>query len=499
MSERLHKAEIHCFSQDGRHILLDVRRSKVFDITPLERDILASSEGTPLEALGYELNRAHKGNEEVERALERLQELGVIAFEPTPPPAVGEVPPSTITDLELNIAQDCNLRCRYCIVEQGSFGGRRQQMSREVSRQAVDFVLQESGENEFCYLTFFGGEPMLNFGLIKDTVTYSQAQAARHDKRIAYHIITNGTLFNEDNIAFIKKHKISVQLSLDGPPAVHDRLRPTASGRGSYATITAHLPQLLADYAERVTIRATVTRYNSAILELLDHLTGLGVGSVGLYFVQGDGEDYALDLSAREKLKVGYTELARRFLVEAPQGDFSAAGFFTHFLAHFCSGLKRRTFCGAGVRMLGVSASGGLYPCAYLAEMEDYRVGHVATGMDREKLVRWRSYLDVDRKPLCQSCWARYMCGGGCLSAAIKYGGTPHRPYEADCDLIRHLAQLIMWIYQELKEKHPDVFLQYLLRSPSTDMEGRGIANIVRAMNLGTTRPAVPAGERSSE
>ena len=217
MVERLHKAEIHCFNQDGRHILLDVRRSKVLDITPLERDILASSEGTPLEALCYELSKVQEYRE-IERALERLQELGIIASEPISPPAVGEVPPSTITDLELNIAQDCNLRCRYCIVEQGGFGAQRQQMSRGVGQQAVDFILQESGENEFCHLTFFGGEPMLNFGLIEDTVTYSQAQAARHDKRIAYLIATNGTLFNEDNIAFIKKNKIGIQLSLDGPP-----------------------------------------------------------------------------------------------------------------------------------------------------------------------------------------------------------------------------------------------------------------------------------------
>ncbi len=497
MSERLHKAEIHCFSQDGRHILLDVRQSRVFGITPLERDILTAPQGTPLEALLYELRKEHEAGK-IERALESLKGLGIIAFEPLPLSEVGEVLPSIITDLELNIAQDCNLRCRYCIVEQGGFGARRYQMSPEVGRQAVDFVLRESGEEELCYFTFFGGEPMLNFGLIEDMVAYSQAQAARHGKRMAYLIVTNGTLFEDDNIAFIKKHKISVQVSLDGPPAVHDRLRPMASGRGSYATIVAHLPQLLADYAERVSIRATVTRYNSSILELLDHLTGLGVGRVGLNYVEGDGDDYALDLPAREQLKVGYAELARRFLAGAPEGDFSAAGFFAHFMAHFCSGLKRRTYCGAGVRMLGVSASGGLYPCPYLAEREDYRVGHVATGVDRERLARWRSYLDVDRKPLCQSCWARYMCGGGCLSAAIKYGGTPHRPYEADCDLIRHLAQLIMWIYLELKEKHPDAFLQYLLQSPSSDMRaGRSIANILRAMDLGVTRPPVPAGERS--
>lgn len=301
---------------------------------------------------------------------------------------------------------------------------------------------------------------MLNFALIKHAVTYSQEQAARYGKRMAYLLLTNGTLFNDENIAFIKDHQINVQVSLDGPPAVHDRLRPTASGRGSYEIITASLPQLLADYARHVVIRATITRHSAAAGEILDHLAGLGAGRVGLHYVMGDGnEDYALDPAAREQLKAEYTRLARRFLAGAPAGDFSAAGFFTHYMAYFCTARKRRTFCGAGTSMLRVSASGGLYPCTGLAEREEYRLGHVATGLDREKLTRWQSYLDVDSKPLCRDCWARYICGGGCLSSAIKFGGTPLRPIEAECELLRHLIQLAIWVHLELREKHPQVFL----------------------------------------
>jgi len=300
---------------------------------------------------------------------------------------------------------------------------------------------------------------MLNFALIKQAVTYSQEQAARYGKRMAYLLLTNGTLFNDENIAFIKDHQINVQVSLDGPPAVHDRLRPTASGRGSYEIITANLPTLLADYAGQVVIRATITHHSPPASELLDYLAGFGAGLVSLQHVTGDDEDYALDPSDREQLKAEYTRLARRFLAGAPKGDFSAARFFTHYMAYFCSGRKRRTFCGAGTSMLRVSALGGLYPCTGLAEREEYRLGHVATGLDREKLTRWQSYLDVDNKPLCRGCWARYICGGGCLSSAIKFGGTPLRPIEAECELLRHLIQLAIWVHLELREKHPQVFL----------------------------------------
>jgi uncharacterized protein len=465
--ERLHKVETHCFSQNGCHIVLDVRQSKFFAITPLERDVLAAQEGIPLGTLREELRRRY-GDAEINCALKKLKECGVLLPHPTPPiePEIPTLP--ILTRLELNVAQDCNLRCRYCIAEQGSFGGRRQRMSREVARQAVDFLLQESGEAVSCGLTFSGGEPMLNFRLIRDAVTYGQQEAARHDKLMEFFVKTNGTLFNDQNIVFIKEHQIGVQVSLDGPPAVHDQLRSTASGEGSHDTVIAGLSQLPMDDGSQVSIRATLTRYSPPASELLDYLVGFGAGRVSLYHVMADGEDYALDLATRQQLKAEYTKLAQRFLAGAPEGDLSPASLFVPYLLHFCGGRKRRAFCGAGTSMLGVSASGELYPCHDLAELEEYRLGHVATGLDREKLARWRSYLDVDSKPLCRDCWARYICGGGCLAWAIKSHGTPHWPVEAECDLLRHLIQLAIWVHLELREKHPQVFLS-LFPTPGFD------------------------------
>lgn len=484
MSECLHTVETHYFSQDGCDILLDVRQSRFFAITPLEREILAAREGIPLETLCGELRQTHE-DAEINRALERLKERSVLLPYPTPPVETDALTPLPLTHLTLNVAQDCNLRCRYCIVAQGSFGARRQKMSLEVARQAVDFLLRESGEAGSCELLFFGGEPMLNFAVIKGAVTYSQEQADKRGKQMAYFLFTNGTLFNDESITFIKEHGMKVQISLDGPPAVHDRLRSTASGRGSYEIIAASLPQLLADYARQVIIRATVTRYSPPVAKLLDYLTGFGAGHVKLYHVMADDEGYALDPLALEQLKAEYTGLAQRFLAGAPAGDFSTADFFTPYMAYFCSGQKRRTFCGAGTSMLGVSASGEIYPCPDLAGREEYCVGHVATELDREQLIQWRSYLDVDRKPLCRDCWARYICGGGCLSSAINFRGTPHRPLESECELLRHLIQLAIWVHLELREKHPQVFLSLLPQLwPKLDATGN------RLLDLGA--PAIP-------
>lgn len=461
MSECLHTVETHCFSQDGQHILLDVRRSRFFAITPLEREILAAPEGIPMETLHVRLGQMYQDTE-ISRALERLRKRGLLLSHPASPSEVDTLAFPAITHLQLNVAQDCNLRCRYCIVEQGSFGVPRQQMSREVARQAVDLLLRKSVEAVHCTLTFSGGEPLLNFAVIRDAITYSQEQAARYGKQVHYFLKTNGTLFNDENIAYIKEHRIGVKVSLDGPPAIHDRLRPTASGQGSHDIVVAGLSQLLSDYAEQVFIRATLTRYSPPVSELLDYLTGFGASSVKLLHVMANGEDYALDSATREQLKAEYTKLARRFLVGAPVGDFSVADFFAGYMAHFCSGQKRRLFYNAGVELLVVSASGGLYPHPDLAEQEGYRLGHVTTGLDREKLAWWRSLFDVDSRPVCCDCWARYVCGGGCLSAAIKLHGTPHLPIEAECELLRHLIQLAIWVHLELREKHPQVFLSTL-------------------------------------
>jgi uncharacterized protein len=449
MSECLHPVETHCFSQDEQHIALDVRRSRIFAISLLEWEILAAPEGIPVEALHVLLGQRYPDTE-ISHALERLRKHNLFLSHPAPPEKVSALDFPAITHLQLCAAHDCNLRCKYCIVDQGAFGGPRQRMSRHVARQAVDLLLRESGEAAQCTLGFSGGEPMLNWAVVRDAITYCQEQAARHGKQVHYVLKTNGTLLDDENIAFIKEQRIRVLISLDGPPAVHDRMRPTATGRGSHDVVVAGLSQLLAECAEQVVIRATLTRFGLPVSELLDYLTGFGTDSVGVARVMAQSGDYSLDSAAREQLKAEYTQLARRFLAGAPVE--SAAHFIAGYLAHFRN-RQRRSLDSAGAEYMVVSASGGLYPHPELVEQEGYRLGHVATGLDRDKLAWWRTYLDVDNRPVCRECWARYICGGGCFSAALKFLGTPHQPMEVECELIRHLIQLAIWVQLTLREK----------------------------------------------
>lgn len=459
MSERLHTAETHCIEEGGRYILLNVAQARVFPLSRLEWEILSTPDGTPLPELRGHL--AHKYDEgEVSSTLESLTEREIIVPRPHARARGGTLACPPVTNLLLNVAQDCNLRCAYCLAEEGGFGAKRQNMSVSVARKAVDFLLRESGEAETCTLTFIGGEPMLNFEVIQDVVSYGQQQAARAGKKMKYAISTNGTLFDTDNVSYIKENGIDVQVSLDGPPAVHDRFRVTTAGRASHRDITAALPDLLDGHSDQVSIRATVTRHSPPLLDLLDYLSRLEAGRIVLQYASGNGQEWAIDDPACDRLIGEYAILAGRVLEDVTAGDCSSIGTFGRYLAHFCSGRERRPFCGAGVGLLGVSASGGLYPCTAFAEQEAYRLGDVQAGLDAVELAQWRSNLEVDRKPLCRDCWARYICGGGCLSEAIEQTGSLLRPVETECRIQRRLIELAMWMYLELKEKNPQAFLR---------------------------------------
>lgn len=449
MSECLHALETHCFCQDQQHMVLHIRQNRVFPISLLEREILAVPDGFPSGNLRVHLSERYS-DAEISRAVDRLKKRGLLLSHPAHPEKLDTLVFPAITHLQLSVAQDCNLRCRYCIVEQGSFGGPPQLMSRQVARQATDLLLRESCEEAQCTLSFSGGEPFLNWDVVRDAIVYSRERAAKLGRQVRYIVKTNGTLLDIESVAFIKEERIQVHLSIDGPPAVHDRMRPAISGKGSHDSVLAGLSRLLPGCAEQVLIRPTLTRFSPPLPELLDYLIGLGAGRVGLARVIAGDEDYALDFAAREQLKAEYTGMVRCYLAGAPTD--AADHLVTPFLTQLGSGRQRRVDSAGGESFV-VSASGGIYPHPDLAEQDEYRLGHVETGLDPDKLAWWRAYLDVDNRKVCCGCWARYICGGGCLPAAIKVHGTPDHPIEAECDLIRHLIQLAIWVHLTMRER----------------------------------------------
>ena len=460
---RMFKAEVHCFYRNGNGYALDVRRMLVFDLSPLEAEILALPDNEIA---------LMKLNQQFVRTLNNLEKKGLLRHTPEQPlPVKREVSPE-IDTLELNIAQDCNLRCKYCILEQGSFGARRGRMSAEVAFAAVDFLLRESRESENISLTFTGGEPLLNFKAIKSAVEYAQVEAKRCGKKPKFLIATNGTLFNNEIISFIKENQIEVQVSLDGDEETNDKMRIFPNGRGSYRVISQWLPQLLADYTEKVRLRATLTPRTCDFVASFKHLRQWGAGNAMVNHAGGVEADFRLTYSDCEHLKDSYTHLAQLFLEEALKDDISAKSAFMRYILTLCTGHRHSHYCGAAINMLGISASGKLYPCTNLAEIGSYELGDVWEGVNRQKLSHWRERLgDVDHIPACRNCWARYLCAGGCISMAIGTNSNPWQPDTFECEINRHIIELSVWLYAELRRRNPGVFLLLL---PQTEVNAFG-------------------------
>jgi uncharacterized protein len=460
MLTHVHKPELHLFRHQQRWYCLDVARTRFGPLTPLEREILAIPEGTPIPQVVNRLADGH-GQEAVQGALTELERRRLLLDGPQVKGTPWSPPPRRITRLVMNVAEECNLACRYCIVGQGRFRGRGGLMSREVALRGVDFLLEASGDSLHCKIEFFGGEPLLNFEVIRETVAYGQVAARRRGKQITFGIVTNGTLLNGERIAFLKHSRVHVGVSLDGPPEVHDRMRRFSDGRGSYQATVSHLPLLLADYTDKVHVRTTLTEQQTGAVRTLDHLIGLGFQDIHIGYRGGQGDGDFQSAEARRRLKAAYIRLAHRFLANAIERDFSARYPFLPYLLHFCSNQPRRAYCDAGRRMLGLSADGGLYPCSIFAQLPKYRMGDVWAGLDKSRL-EWLPEINIENDAVCKKCWARCICGGGCLYLIAEGDGAPRFTQSAECEVIRHIIQLAMWVHSELRERSPTAFVDLL-------------------------------------
>jgi len=467
MLSHVHKPELHFFRHQRRWYCLDVARGRFGPVSSLEQEILALPEGT---AISQTVQRLGKGRsrEAIQQALADLERRRLLLDGPRIAETSWSPGPRRITRLVLNVAEKCNLRCQYCSAGEGCFNDQGTLMSRETALRGVDFLLDASDDSPYCRIQFFGGEPLLNFEVIRQTVEYGQVAARRRSKQLAYRISSNITLLTEEHVALFKRAGMTVTVSLDGPAEIHDRMRRFPNGAGSYRAVVSRLPLLLADYADNVHASTTMTHYQTGAVSIVKHLTGLGFRNIGISHMMGQGEGDFQTGAARRRLKAAYSRLGHHFLAGAVRGDFSAGSPFLPFLLHFCSGQQRRAFCEAGRRMLGLSADGGLYLCHFSAQLPEYQVGDVWAGLDEGKLDRLVE-TNVDKKAVCGHCWARYICGGGCLYLAAKCNGDARLPWAVECELIRHVIQVSIWIHSELREKAPEAFVELMLA------EGRAV------------------------
>ena len=351
-----------------------------------------------------------------------------------PRPAIDDTAPEQppLHALSLAVAQRCNLGCQYCYAQQGGFGAAPKAMSIEVAQRSVDRLLSEAAPLGKANLAFMGGEPLANRRVLHQTTRYAAERAREQGIALSLSVTSNGTLIREDDIALFAEHAFAVTISLDGDQADHDRLRPFANGQGSYARIMQRIaPLLAAQGAMQVSARVTVTPQNLPTPEGLDAMLALGFHSVGyspmLHAPDGQMEMGSEDLQLMLGQMIACAEHAEQQLA---QGRRYAFANLLNALRELGRGTHRPYPCGAGAGYLGVDADGQLAACHRFVGDSAALLGDVEDGIDRGKQATWLQQRHVHTQSPCSSCWARYLCGGGCHHEVIARG----RPA---CDYIR--------------------------------------------------------------
>lgn len=346
---------------------------------------------------------------------------------------------TAVKALCLHVAHDCNLACTYCFAGKGEYHGERSLMSLEVGKKALDFLVRESKGRRNLEVDFFGGEPLMNFDVVKELVAYGRSLEESNNKKFRFTLTTNGILLNDEIMEFVNKEMGNLVLSIDGRREVNDKMRPMRGGQGSYDRI---VPKFIkaANSREQMNyyVRGTYTHNNLDFAEDVKHLAGMGFEQISVEpVVAPQTEDYAIKEDDVPKLLEQYDILAKYLLERKREGR--GVNFF-HFMIDLSGGpcvAKRLSGCGSGTEYLAVAPNGDLYPCHQFVGKEDFLMGNVDTGVVNTALVEKFKLCNVYSKKECRDCFAKFYCSGGCAANAYNFTGDINGVYEIGCALQR--------------------------------------------------------------
>jgi len=355
---------------------------------------------------------------------------------------------NVIKALCLHVAHTCNLNCNYCFAAQGKYQGERALMSFEVGKQALDFLIAHSGTRTNLEVDFFGGEPLMNWDVVKELVAYARTQEPIHNKKFRFTLTTNGVLVDDDVIEFANKEMHNVVLSLDGRKEVHDRLRKNYEGKGSYDTIVPKFQKFVESRGGKdYYMRGTFTHNNVDFTEDLFHMADLGFTELSMEpVVCAPTDPYALTEEDLPKLFDQYELLAKEMIKRKKEGR----GFtFYHYMIDLSHGpciYKRISGCGSGTEYLAVTPWGDLYPCHQFVGDEAYLMGNVWDGVTNTVMQEKFRSCNAYSRPECNDCWAKLYCSGGCAANAYHATGDITGIYEYGCKLFRKRMECAIMI-----------------------------------------------------
>ncbi len=436
---------IHKFKAKDINILLDVNSGGVHVIDDITYDLLDDIEPPFAEECPKDVLNKLTGKysaEDIEESYKEIVSLykdKLLFSDDVYGDFANTAVESPIKAMCLHIAHDCNLRCKYCFASTGDFGTGRKLMPLEVGKAAIDFLLEKSVGRENLEVDFFGGEPLMNFDVVKEIVKYARSKEEEYHKNFRFTITTNGMLLTDDKIDFINKEMHNVVLSIDGRKEVNDRMRVRVDGSGSYDRIVDGYKRLVEKRGDKeYYVRGTYTNYNLDFSEDVMHLYEAGFDQISVEPVmEDDSVEYAITEKDLDAIYAEYDKLVDRIADIKKKGG--KINFF-HFMLDLDQGpcvIKRLRGCGSGNEYVAITPDGDIYPCHQFVGHEEYKMGSLEDGTFNEDIKKEFAGCHVYSKPSCRDCWAKFYCSGGCNANNYIYNGDIHKAYELSCKIMR--------------------------------------------------------------
>ncbi len=450
---------VHQYKNNGYNIVLDVNSGAVHVVDDVAYDVIPLFETSTKEEIIDSLKERYP-QAEITESYEEVKELAEQGSLFTKDQYQGYMEqfqdrPTVVKALCLHIAHDCNLACRYCFAEEGEYHGRRALMSFEVGKAALDFLIANSGSRRNLEVDFFGGEPLLNFDVVKRLVAYGREQEKLHDKKFRFTLTTNGVLLDDEVMEFANQEMANVVLSIDGRKEIHDKMRPFRKGAGSYELIVPKFQKLAESRnQDRYYVRGTFTHHNLDFSKDVLHLADLGFRQISVEPVVAQPEDdYALQEADVPILLEEYDTLAAEMLKRHREGkDFN----FFHFMIDLEGGpcvAKRLSGCGSGTEYLAVTPWGDFYPCHQFVGDDSFLMGNVTDGIQNKQLQNQFKRCNVYAKEKCRECFARFYCSGGCAANSYHFHGSITDAYEIGCELQKKRIECAIMLKAALAEE----------------------------------------------
>ena len=452
---------VHLYKNNGFNIAMDVNSGAIHVVDDIVYDMIPLFEkGKTVDEIA-ELLKDSYTIEDVKEAYSEIEELkneGLLFTEDIYEPYIEDVTKkrqTVVKALCLHIAHDCNLACKYCFAEEGEYHGRRALMSFEVGKKALDFLVANSGSRRNLEVDFFGGEPLMNFDVVKQLVEYGRSIEEANNKKFRFTLTTNGVLLNDDIIEFANKEMNNVVLSVDGRKEIHDMMRPTRNHKGSSYDIIMPKFKKVAESRNQMNyyVRGTFTHNNLDFSKDVLHLADLGYKQISVEpVVAENSESYAIKEEDIPQILEQYDIIAKELIKRKKEGK----GFnFFHFMIDLEGGpcvAKRLSGCGSGTEYLAVTPWGDFYPCHQFVGQEEFLLGNVDEGIKRTDLTDKFKCCNVYSKKECKDCFAKFYCSGGCAANAYNFTGDINGSYSIGCELQRKRVECAIMIKAALAE-----------------------------------------------